>query len=340
MSSFVGLEQAAARRPDKNKIEGLNDLFGISDEGNGSVEIAIADLSPRKDHRFLPSPESKRELIKESIKQFGVLQPVLVRPASECTYKIDGKYEILSGHQRTSLSSEVGKKTVPCIILEGLTEDETEQIVAETNFQRDWGEMRHSERAAVISSYYNAQKRSNVRKEVLEGINSYLETYANPDEIRAEDSLSPGGTNNIREVADEYELSKNTIARYIRIDMLTDNLKLLLDDGELQVKAAVQLSYLSPDNQKIVDELLHADSIKCNEEKAKQLRVYQDKGKLTIATAHDILTGAINRKKPGKPKPYKIAGATIKKYFPDEQDEKKIGEVIEEALKMYFENAK
>ena len=231
MSSFVGLDQAV-KRPEKNKIEGLNDLFGITDEDYGSVEIAISDLTPRRDHRFLPSPESKRELIKESIKQFGVLQPVLVRPASECSYEIDGKYEILSGHQRTSISSEIGKRTVPCIILKGLTEDETEQIVAETNFQRDWGEMRHSERAAVISAYYNAQKRNNVRKEVLEGINSYLETYANPEESRAEEGLSPGATNNIRDVANEYELSKDTIARYIRIDTLIDELKVMLDDGE------------------------------------------------------------------------------------------------------------
>lgn len=338
MSSFVGLDQAVAKRPDKRKIEGLNDLFGIPEEGNGSVDIAISDLSPRKDHKFLPSPESKRELIKESIKQFGVLQPVLVRPAEECGYKIDGKYEILSGHQRTSLSREIGNKTVPCIILKGLTEDETEQIVAETNFQRDWSEMRHSERASVISSYYNAQKRSNVRQEVLEGINSYLETYSNTDEIRAEEGLSPGATNNIREVASEYELSKDTIARYIRIDTLIDSLKMMLDDGGLQVKAAVQLSYLTADNQQLVEEMLHVDMLKCNEAKAKQLRLYQDKAKLNIATIHDILAGTLNTKKPGKPKPYKIAGTTIKKYFPDEQDEKKIGEVIEEALKMYFEN--
>jgi ParB family chromosome partitioning protein len=340
MSSFIGLDTPEKEKKKSVGFSELNNLFGIPDSPFEVVELQIADLSPRKNHRFHPSPQAKRDWILESIKQFGVEQPIHVRPAEDCAYKIDGKYEILSGHQRTELSRQAGKTTIPAIVKKGLTEEEAEQLVTELNMQRDWSDMTHSERAAVIAAHYNAQKRSNVRPQVLEEINSYLETYANPVNTRADEGLYPGGTNSVREVAEEHDLSPITISRYIRIDTLIDSLKRLLDNGAVPFKAAVQLSYISEDNQELfVSCMKNENGYKCNEEKAKLIREQEEKGKLTIVTMTDILAGTKVKKSPGKPKSFSVSGKIMKKYeqyFSPEQTKKDIEDVIDKALAMYF----
>lgn len=335
MSSFIGLEETTGKKK-KNLDGGLNAIFGIPDAGFEIIDVSIEDLVPYKNHKFRPSSEAKREMIKESIQEFGVLEPVIVRPKKDIPYDIAGKYEILAGHQRTELSRELGNTSVPVIIKTGLSEDEAEQIVAETNMQRSFEEMTHSERAAVLSSHYNAQKRRNVRKEVLEEINSYLQTYASPVNTKAEEGLSQIATNGIRGVAEACNLSKDMIARYIRVDTLNEKVKLLLDDGELALMAAVELSYISPENQDMLVDLMNTNHYKCNINKAKLIRELQTKNQLTEDTMSGVLSGSVNKKKPGKPKGYKVSGKIIQKYFSNGVDDKQIGEIIEEALKMYF----
>ncbi len=320
-----------------NKIIGLNEIFGIPDSQFEIVELPIQDLVPYKNHKFRPSSQAKRDIIAESIKEFGVLSPIIVRPKEDCAYEINGRYEILAGHQRTELSRQVGKTNIPAIIKNGLTEEEAEQIVDETNIQRSFEELTHSERAAVLSSHYNAMKKRNVRKEVLSEINSYLQTYANPLNIRAEQGLSPLGTAGVRGVADDYDLSKNTIARYIRADTLIDGIKLLLDDEEIALRTAVELSYISTENQELLAELINSNEYKCDINKAKLIRELQVKNKLTIATMTEVLSGKKVKRKPGAPKGYKVSGKVIQKYFKPEQDDKEIGEIIEKALELYFE---
>ena len=340
MSSFIGLD----KEPEKEKrktagVDALNALFKMDDTLNDIVELPIEELVPYRNHKFRPSSEAKRDMIRESIKEFGVLEPVIVRPREDIGYEIDGKYEILAGHQRTELSGQAGKKTVPAIIKKGLSEDEAEQIVAETNMQRSFEEMSYSERAAVLSSHYNATKRRNVRTEVLEEINSYLETYASPVNTRAEEGLSPGGTEGVRGVAEDYDLSKNTIARYIRVDTLIDRIKELLDDGKIPFKAAVELSYIKEEKQYMFETLINNNGYKCDINMAKLIRALEEQGKLTVATMTDVLMGRKVKKSPGKPKPFSINGNIMKKYeqyFTPEQKKKDIENIIDKALEMYF----
>lgn len=347
MSSFIGFDspkQSADNQKKENRkkpsnFDGLNELFGITESKFEVVELPIVELIPYKNHKFKPSPEAKRELIRESIKEFGVMEPVIVRPASDCAYEITGKYEILAGHQRTALSKETGRDVVPAIIKRGLSEDEAEQIVAETNMQRSFEEMTYSERAAVLASHYNAQKRRNVRKEVLSEINSYLETYSKPVNTRAEEGLSPGETKGVRGLEKEYDLSKATIARYIRIDTLIDEMKLLLDDGVIPFKAAVELSYISADNQELLVELVKINEYKCDMNKARLIREQEEKGNLNVSVMENILAGIKVRKSPGKPKAFSVNGSIMKKYeqyFTPELKKKDIEDIIDKALAMYF----
>ncbi len=317
-----------------SNLIGLQNLFGSGE--TEIVELSIDILTPRKNHRFSPSPKAKRDMIKESIQEHGVIQPVIVRPAEDCAYKITGKYEILAGHQRTELCRELGKNTVPCVIKSGLSEEDAEQYVMITNIQRSWEELSYSERAAILSEYYTAVKNGGRQKDVLDEINSYLQTYSKPVNTRAEEGLSPMETGGIRDVAEEYDLSKATIARYIRIGTLINDIKLLLDDEEIPLRAAVELSYISEENQNIFVELMKTDGNKCDIKKAKLIRELQQKGKLTIATMQEVLSGEKTKKSPGKPKPFKVNGGIIKKYFKPEDKQKDIEEIIDKALELYF----
>lgn len=321
----------------KSNMLALNQLFGVNESEDGMTHLPITDLSPRKNHRFNPSPKAKREMIKESIKVHGVIMPVIVRPAKDCEYEISGKYEILAGHQRTELSKELDKKTVPCIIKEGLTPEEAEQYVTITNIQRSWEELTYSERATILSEYYSSVEKGGRQKEILDEINMYLKTYANPVNSKADEVVSPRETVGVRALAEEYDLSRATAARYIRINTLIDKVKLLLDDGTIPFKAAVELSYISEEKQYMFESLMNKNEYKCDVAKAKQIRHLQMRDKLTLATMTDVLIGKTTKKKPGKPKGYQVSGKVIQKYFPEESDEKKIGEIIEEALKQYFE---
>lgn len=317
-----------------SNLIGLQNLFGSGE--TEIVELAIDILTPRKNHRFSPSPKAKRDMIKESIQEHGVIQPVIVRPAEDCAYKILGKYEILAGHQRTELCKELGKNTVPCVIKSGLSEEDAEQYVMITNIQRSWEELSYSERAAILSEYYTAVKNGGRQKDVLDEINSYLQTYSKPVNTRAEEGLSQIATGGIRDVAEEYDLSKDMIARYIRIDTLIEDIKVMLDDKEIALIAAVELSYISEENQNIFVELMKTDGSKCDIKKAKLIRELQQKGKLTIATMQEVLSGEKTKKSPGKPKPFKVNGGIIKKYFKPEDNQKDIEEIIDKALELYF----
>lgn len=317
-----------------SNLIGLQNLFGSGE--TEIVELAIDILTPRKNHRFSPSPKAKRDMIKESIQEHGVIQPVIVRPAEDCAYKISGKYEILAGHQRTELCKELGKNTVPCVIKSGLSEEDAEQYVMITNIQRSWEELSYSERAAILSEYYTAVKNGGRQKDVLDEINSYLQTYSKPVNTKADEGLSQIATGGIRDVAEEYDLSKDMIARYIRIDTLIEDIKVMLDDKEIALIAAVELSYISEENQNIFVELMKTDGNKCDIKKAKLIRELQQKGKLTIATMQEVLSGEKAKKSPGKPKPFKVNGGIIKKYFKPEDKQKDIEDIIDKALELYF----
>ena len=146
-------------------------------------------------------------------------------------------------------------------------------------------------------------------------------------------------TNSIRGVAEECDLSKDTIARYLRINTLQEDIKVLLDDGKVPMRAAVELSYISQENQKIFVDLMQTNEYKCDIKKAKLIRDLQMKAKLTIATMTEVLSGNKAKKNPGKPKAFSISGKIMKKYeqyFSPEQDKKEIENVIDKALELYF----
>lgn len=334
MSNLVGLDAAMSTKPEKKKLGGLNSLFGISEADAEVINIPIEELDYRHNHNWSPLSGLREQMLMDSINDIGIVQPCIVRPKEDIEYPIIGNYELLAGNNRKRLAEKLGLKTVPCIVKRGLSEEEAESYVNNTNINRDWSEMKITEKAAIVASEYDVQMKRNVRSEVYKDIDKYISQM---DED--EDAEEGGG---IRDIARDHNLGKSSIANYIRIhNSLCYELKELLDKKLLSIKSAVQLSYLYNEHQDELASLLNPDVngkclYKCNEAKAKQLRILSEKGKINLTIMAEVLEGNQRKKTAGRPKAFKLDSAIIKKYFVQNENDKRIEEIINEALELYF----
>lgn len=322
---------------DQDKVPGESSKTGSSRQE--VQKLPIQSLYPRHNHKFQVNLGKKNDDLLKSIQEFGVLEPIIVRPIHSISKQDENQsYEILAGHRRTSMAKEAGLTEIPVRIMTGLTEAEADLIETETNLlQRSWNDMSHSERAAVLYAHYHAVSDKGIRKGFLEEINAEIKTLANPVESRAEGSLSLLGTKgNIRSSGEAYELSKNTVARYLRIYTLSNQLKDRMDLDEIPLYAGVELSYLTSEHQKELDTLL--DNYKLDIKKAEELRRLEAKGVLNSESMRKVLTGAYKEKKPGRPKTFKLQDSIIRKYFTEGTKAKEIEATIEAALEAYFQN--
>lgn len=306
---------------------------GKSGKASAPMSLAITKLYPKKNHKFQVNLGKKNDDLLQSIRDFGVLEPVIVRPM-EHPVETDA-YEILAGHRRTAMAKEAGLTEIPVVIKRGLSETEADLIETETNLlQRSWEDMSHSERAEVLYAHYHAVNQQGVRTGFLEEINAEIKSLAKPVNSMAEEGLSLIGTKgNVRESGEAYELSKNTVARYLRIHALTSELKDRMDLDEIALYAGVEISYLTPEHQELLATLL--DAHKLDIQKAKLLRVLEMQGKLQEDSMKEILAGK-KMKKPGRPKAVRINPNIINRYFEAGTKQKEIEETIEAALEVYF----
>lgn len=316
------------------KLMSLDDMFGdsenISTSNSGITEMEITNLVPFSNHPFkLYEGERLKDMI-DSIKEFGVIVPIVVRSIE------NEKYQILSGHNRVNAAKIAGITKVPVAIKEGLTEDEATLIVTETNLiQRSFGDLLHSERTAAIAQRYKTMKQQGKRRDLLEEI----EMLANPHNIKDEDTSSQLETK-LRtddKIAQNYNLSRNMVARYVRLSELNSSLMKRLDDNEIAFMAAVTLSFLKNEEQEIIESVLIENSFKLDMKKAETLRNYSTNKKLNKETAYSILSGELNRKtKSNKPAIIKLKPKLINKYFSPEVKQPEIEDIIDKALKLYF----
>jgi len=292
-----------------------------------STTLKVEQLVPFEKHPFkLYEGERLKEMI-ESIKNFGVIVPIVVR-------KSGLKYQILSGYNRVNAAREAGLTEVPAVIKEGLTEEEAILIVTETNLmQRSFSDLAHSERATVIATRHMAMKRQGVRTDLLGEIEQLSKAPNGIDSLTS--CLMGTKLDSKKEVGKEFELSARTVARYLRINNLNSELKDLVDVGKVVMRAGVDLSYLSQENQVMVEAIVTENTYKVDMKKAASLREYETNGILNWDTAKSIITGEVY-KDLSKQKPIKIQAKTISKYFSKTQDTKDIEKTIEKALELFF----
>lgn len=325
------------------KLGSIDELLRLSDQSfrdtdipsspeGGIQSIPITKIRFFKDHPFRLYEGERLADMADSIQNNGVLIPVIVRKIevdeSGC------KYEMLAGHNRMNAALMIGMDQLPSIIKEQLTDEEALMYVVETNvLQRSFSDMLPSEKAMVLSLRYSEMFSQGKRNDIIEE----LKKLENPQQD-SENSTSTLIGHRLKSrdiVANEYGLSKNTVARLLRIDKLMPSLKKRVDDAELGLYPAVSLSYLPAAEQSIIENILSSHTYKLDMKKAEALRDYS--GKLTAEQATKILSGEATRKPRGtSPAPFKLKHKVYAKYFNPQSKAAEVEVIIDKALEMYF----
>ena len=207
-------------------------------------QIPIADLHPFKDHPFKVLDDEAMQRTVESVAQFGVLAPLVVRPREE------GGYEIISGHRRQHAAELAGLKTLP-VIVRNMDDDQAVIQMVDSNLQRE--SILPSERAFAYKMKLEAIKN--------QGARSDLTSPQLAAKFRSDD-----------EVAKAQGISGDTVRRYIRLTNLIPELLDLVDQKKISFNPAVELSYLTTSEQRDFFEAMHYD-IMGEEKKAEMDRV-------------------------------------------------------------------
>jgi ParB family chromosome partitioning protein len=213
--------------------------------------------------------------------------------------------------------------------------------VIETNLmQRSFADMAHSEKAAIIAAQHSKLFSQGKRNDIL----AELKVLENPHEYKDNGTFAQLAQkfHSDRKVAEMYSLSKDTIARYLRIDKLIPSLKTRLDNGEIAFIPAVTLSFLREEQQEQLDYCLELNGIRgfrVDMTKANILREYSDKGKLDPDSIFCILTGEIRQKpKSNRTPTVKIGKTVYARYFKPEQTAAQVQKIVEAALAFYYRN--
>ena len=313
-------------------IEPLQDTAPAPVQG-GILEMDFSLMESFPNHRFKLYEGQQLDDMVDSIRQFGILLPIIL------WYTEDGRYIILSGHNRKNAAQLAGLTKGPVIIRENLTYEDAVLIVTETNLrQRSFADMSYSERAYCLAQHYAALKSQGKRNDLL----AEIEMLLNPHDTE-ENSTSSEVQTKLRsdeKLGQNYGLSRDKVAKYIRISNLIEPLIFRVDTGEISFLAAYDLSFVENETQQQrIADLMESENHKVDTKKAELFHSYYKAGKLTDTAIVQIISGEKTRKpKSNKPQPVKIKPAVISKYFTAQQTQKEIEEVIDKALALYFEN--
>lgn len=300
---------------------------------NEYTELSISLLTHFPNHPFELYTGERFEDLKESIKLHGVISPLIVREAGDT-------YQILSGHNRCECARAVGFKTVPCIVLTDLSDDDALMIVLDSNTkQRGISEMKISEQAHIYALDVAVNKRQGKRTDMIKNIEKNLEILSNDAGFG---TLSQCDTklDTLQNIAGKYDISRATVSRLLRIDTLIVPLKERIDDDEFGVLAGVELSYLKDNEQEIVDDIMTEFDFTLDTKKAQQLRAVSKENKFNKVTAVDIFEGKYGKvKKVNRPaiKAVTLKPKFLSQYYTSDVPQEKITEEVETSIELLQE---
>ena len=291
------------RSGEKIKLTSIDELLGVVNE-ESAMEIEIDIIKPFAGHPFKVIDDEKMQDLVESIKEFGVLTPVLIRPNQN-----EG-YEMISGHRRMHAALQAGLITVPAIVRE-MTDDEAVIAMVDANIQRE--ELLPSEKAFAYKMKMEAMKR--------QGCRSDLTLSQNETKLRSDELLS-------KQVGE----SRAQIQRFIRLTELIPDLLELVDKKRLNFTIAVDISYIPQDVQKWIYEYICDNGfIKPNQITA--LRKYLGQGTVTQSLMISILNSHIPVKAPARK--VTLNEKKLTKYFSQDYSAEDMEKVIESLLEKW-----
>jgi len=318
---------------------------------NSIANISVDRLKHYRNHPFKLYQGERLNYMVESIKANGVMIPLLVVPLIADETVHSKEYEILAGHNRLEGAKIAGFTEVPCIIKEGLSEEEAHLIVTESNLiQRSFADLSHSERAVALSAHYNAIKHQGKRTDLIRQVEALLTggDVIDDAENAVIETCTPASGKSIGVTGERYGLSKNSVARYVRVNSLIAGFKELLDSEELSLRAGVSLSYVDESRQHIILSQMQRYEVYPSMKQAEQLKKLatdtdmdkdaDDGDESFLLGCADILVGRISDGKTSKPSKtikFKLERSAVETYFNDDDTEETIQSKVMEALEFY-----
>ena len=273
------------------QLASYDDLFKTDEERQADAQervqsLPLDRLMPFPNHPFKVLDDEKMQETVESIKERGVLVPILVRPTN------DGNFEIVSGHRRHHASLLAGKTEIPAIVRE-MDDDTAILLMVDSNLQRE--ELLPSEKAFAYKMKLDAMKRQAGRPKENGG-------QIDPHLIR-------GKSRDI--FAEEIGESAKQIQRYIRLTNLVPDLLNRVDNKTIAFNAAVEVSYLTEPEQKMLCDAIEREECTPNLKQARRLKQFSQDGKLD----ENVIDAIMTEEKPIEDK-LVLKGDVLAKYFP------------------------
>lgn len=270
-------------------------------------EIPLGELHPFPDHPFGVRDDEAMAQPVESIKEYGVLVPAIARPRE------NGGYEIISGHRRKHACEIAGLKTMP-VIVRDIDRNTATIVMVDSNLQRE--NILPSERAKAYKMKLEAIKRQGARTDLT----------------CTQVGHKSNGTKSIQKVADEAGESRTQVQRYIRLNELQPELQHLVDEGKIGMTPAVEISYLKPDEQKMLIETIDSEQATPSFSQAQRMRRLSQEGKLN----DDAVLGIMMEQKKPENWDLKLPMEKIRKFFPRSYTPQRMEETIIKLLETWM----
>lgn len=289
------------------KLTSVDDLFITEENRQESIrekvlELPLAEISDFRDHPFKVKTDEAMLEMAESVKQYGVLVPVLVRP------KADGGYEMVAGHRRKKASELAGKESIPCLVRE-LDQDQATIIMVDSNLQREY--VAPSEKAFAYKMKLEAMKRQAGRP-CKENV-SQLGTQKRSDQL----------------LADQVGESRNQIQRYIRLTELVPAILEMVDQKRMAFSPAVEISYLPEKEQLALLEKMQAEECTPSLSQAQRMKKLSQSGNLNT----DVIAAIMEEEKPAQKEKLFIPRERFEGLLPREFTEKQLEDLLVQLLK-------
>ena len=295
----------------KMPLPSAADLFSTQEERDNADresvrEIPLGEISDFPNHPFKVKMDESMADMAESVKQYGVLVPALVRE------KPEGGYEMIAGHRRKMASELAEKREIPCIV-RNLTDDEAIIIMVDSNLQRE--QLLPSEKAFAYKMKLDAMKRQGKRTDLTSEPVAW--------KLKGKESAEILG----QQVGE----SKDTIRRYIRLTELITPILDMVDSGKIAIRPAVELSYLPKEQQTILLDTMQLEDCTPSHAQAIKMRKFADEGRLN----EDVILSILSEEKGNQKEQFRMPKERISRYFSPGTPAKQMEDTIVKALELY-----
>ena len=301
---------AKSNARDSIKLTTVDDLFSTEEsraeeQHEKVLDIPLSEISDFPNHPFKVKADEAMLEMADSVKQYGVLVPGLVRP------KADGGYEMISGHRRKKASELAGKESMPCIIRE-LDDDQATIIMVDSNLQRE--SILPSEKAFAYKMKLEAIKRKAGRPS-KDNSRQVVGDFESAD-IIGKDSGESG----------------RQIQRYIRLTELIPPILDMVDEKQIAFNPAVEISYLTENEQQDLYNTMQSEDCTPSLVQAQRMKKLSQDGRLNI----DVIFSILTEEKPNQKEKFQIQRDRIERFFPKNFSTKQKEDLIIQLLESWY----